>query len=305
VTFSSSAATFAQSGATYSITKSTIAAGGGMSTSATYAVTGTAGQHDAGDPTGATYKLLGGFWTPAPGGSTTTPDPLTPDPSGLGKNRFVSFAAPTPPAAAGGSQTAIRVTLTTLYDGPGCPARGGTLPDLSAFETQVRWLGPPGAYPAEVVPAEPDIIVAGLQCDPHFRDWSAAGLASEFPGAGTSLIHAYGAEVFPCSTYELEVVDISCPDLDSPSCYSAGLTANTAPWGDLVAPYDLVSFLDIGATVNCYKSTPIAGGQNKVRCLLWNNVLNPSQKVNFLDIGAVVNAYKTIPYSQLGPANCP
>jgi len=48
----------------YSIDKSTIAGGGGTSTSGVYSVNGTIGQHDAGGPmTGGNYSLTGGLWS--------------------------------------------------------------------------------------------------------------------------------------------------------------------------------------------------------------------------------------------------
>ncbi len=56
----------AQSGGVYKISRSTIDAGGGLSTGGVYSVHGTIGQHDAAVPmTGGNYSLQPGFWTPS------------------------------------------------------------------------------------------------------------------------------------------------------------------------------------------------------------------------------------------------
>ena len=53
---------FAQSGANYSMTWSTIDGGGGTSTGGMYALSGTIGQPDAGRMSGGGFVLSGGFW---------------------------------------------------------------------------------------------------------------------------------------------------------------------------------------------------------------------------------------------------
>jgi hypothetical protein len=56
----------AQSGGIYKISRSTIDAGGGLSTGGVYSVHGTIGQHDAAVPmTGGSFVLQPGFWTPS------------------------------------------------------------------------------------------------------------------------------------------------------------------------------------------------------------------------------------------------
>ncbi len=66
------AASATSSLAQYSITKFTIAGGGGTGSGGTYVLSGTAGQSDAGTLSGGSYVLLGGFWS---GGSSAASVP--------------------------------------------------------------------------------------------------------------------------------------------------------------------------------------------------------------------------------------
>jgi hypothetical protein len=70
VVFATSITALAQSGGTYTIRRSVIAGGGGLSSGGTLTVHGTVGQHDAEDLGGGTYTLRGGFWHPAAEGGT-------------------------------------------------------------------------------------------------------------------------------------------------------------------------------------------------------------------------------------------
>ncbi len=255
---------------------------------------------------------------------TIPPAPL-PEPSGVVKNRVISFAAPDSTVAAV-SETAIRVTLRRMYIGQnedadnGCPVRTDD-PDLSTFENQTRWLGPPGELSENTVPAMPNFIASQLQCCPHFRDWSEAALAAEFGGdnglegdADVSVMHAFGAEIVPCSTYELQAVDVSCPDLSNDGCFSPALTIDTAKWGDVWEPFDGASqpnFTDIGKVVDKFKGIPYdpgppeSGAPPKVRAMLRENITPLGLKISFTDIGRVVDAWKTIAYPEDGPTACP
>jgi len=51
------------SAASYAVSWSVVAGGGGTSTGGVYHVSGTAGQADAGRQTGGGYSLGGGFWS--------------------------------------------------------------------------------------------------------------------------------------------------------------------------------------------------------------------------------------------------
>jgi hypothetical protein len=232
------------------------------------------------------------------------------------KNRGVSVIVPPPAATAGGAVSrAVRVHLRDLYADvtvdpvAGCPQRFG-LPDISVFEgdTSYRWFGPPIVVSDGTAPPNADYLVAPLQCCPHFRDWSPAGLAAEFGGdMDVGVIHAVGPAVVPCSSYAVQFVDSSCADLDDEQCYTYPTFVRTAKWGDIVPSFNWEgepNFLDIGAIVNCYKSIPMPGGQNKLRCQIKGNELPLGEPVNFIHINAAVQAYKGFPYPDPGPAPC-
>ena len=229
------------------------------------------------------------------------PGPLEPDAGAADRNRAVVFTTPSA-AVAGTVSTAIEVRLDTLYDQTQCPPRT-VGPDLSLFEGEVRWLGPPQRFPDEAVPAAPDFIAAELGCCPHFRDWTDAGLDAEFPGADLSVVHAFGAAVVPCSTYTIRAVDVSCPDLTIDECFSAPIEMQTAEWGDVAEPVGLVSFVDIGSLVNKFKKYPYPAAPRKPGAMLRGNVPPFAEEVGFLDIGLAVNAYKLIAYAEPGPSS--
>lgn len=78
--------TVAQSGGSFTITKSVIAGGGGNSTGGTFVVDGTVGQSAAGTTSsGGTFQVTGGFWggTAAPVSSVSVSGRVT-TPAGLG-----------------------------------------------------------------------------------------------------------------------------------------------------------------------------------------------------------------------------
>lgn len=234
----------------------------------------------------------------------------------LQKSRAVSVVAPAPPAAAGVPvEQAIRVRLKDLYQDVtelpvlGCPERTG-LPDLSAFEgdTSYRWFGEPRVVSDGTVPPSRDYLVAPLQCCPYFRDWTPAGLSADFGvDVDTQVIHAVGPAVVPCSFYEVQFVDSSCADLTDEGCYTYPMFIRTGKWADVIPSFSTAgqpNFLDISAVVNCYKSIPMPGGQNQLRCQLRGNDVSLDDPVNFLQISAAVDGYKSLPYPESGPTAC-
>lgn len=243
-------------------------------------------------------------------------DPLLPDSTGLPSSRAVSIRIP---ASSWGIFRAIRVRLKRLYidstEDPitGCPVRT-TQPDLSAFDGEIRWVGPPHAFPENAVPPQPDFIASELQCCPYFRDWAPDSLIDEFgPDIDAGLIHLYGKEVVPCSVYEVQALDPCCTDLQDESCYTTITTIETSDWGDVWPPQNVVgqpSFIDISKVVDKYKSVafdpgpPVAGAPRKVGAMLHGNVPPLNDSVSFLDINLAVDAYKTIPYKEQGPTSC-
>ena len=300
----------AQSGAIYTITSSTVDSGGGVSTSITYKVSGTIGQHDAGDPTGTTYTILGGFWVPLapPDPLESAANPWSPDPAGVRLNRAGAFKLPVPAAS---QEVTIRVTLVDLYidsdvdPANGCPVRPAGLNDLTLFNGQVRYLGPPTAESDNDLGA-PKFVTAELQSTPFFRDWSPAGLTADLgAGVDTSTIYYYGVEVFPCSVHDVQ------QGTQAGVYSSPALVVKTALWGDIWPPFGDVSFTDIGKMVEAFKHIPFVpgnppdGAPRKMRAMLRENSAPFDSKINFGDIGKVVNAFKTIAYAEDGPTSCP
>lgn len=218
------------------------------------------------------------------------------------------------------------------YDPHGCPARPPSDPDLFRFEGQQRWVGRPEVFPHDTVVGVGAFVAAPLQCCPYFRDWSAEALADDLDDRVCNLapstactvdencltsgsdecvdvdfatLHVYGAEVVPCSTYEMQVAGECCPDLEDERCYSEGLIVSTALFGDIYDPANyLVNFIDVGQTVNAFKGIGPPAGPGKLRALLRGNVPALDSRVSFIDISVEVNAYKTIGYEETGPASC-
>ena len=242
----------------------------------------------------------------------TSESPLA-EPGDVQKNRFLSFKVP---VSIAGQETAIRVKLVDLYvdstEDPvnGCPARTEGN-DLSLFNGKVRYLGPPSAFDDNAA-SMPKFNASELQCNPYYRDWSPTALTTEFgAGVDTSIIYFYGAEVVPCSVYEVQLIDICCAETLDEGCFSDALQVKTALWGDVWAPFGQVDFTDIGKIVDAFKSIPFVegpppgGAPKKAGSVLRGNVPSPGSAINFTDIGRVVNAFKTIAYAEDGPTACP
>lgn len=285
----------AQSGGAYAITKSTIDGGGSSQASGgAYVMSGTVGQPDAGPIAGGAYAMTGGFWSPAQ--SATTPDPITPDPSGLGKTRFISFLLP----VTGTGETAVRVRLASLHHVVP-PYTGGPSVPFTSFEGQVRWVGPPGEY-LESNSSGTLFYSSQLQCTPHYRDWSTVGL-----------LHVTGSAIVPSSIYEVENVAASCMGAEA-SCaaVSAPLSVVTTRWGDVETPYNPPSAStqpdlgDVSALVNKFRSAP--GAPIKARALLVGidgiGTIDIATEFSFIHIAACVDAFRGRPYPH-SVASCP
>ncbi|MCH7840156.1 MAG: thrombospondin type 3 repeat-containing protein, partial [Planctomycetes bacterium] len=256
----------------------------------------------------------------------TIADAVQADPSSIDKSRFVSFEPPTTSSG----DTAIRVRLTSLNNPPvdyptpptdytmwehEDPANPQGLPD------RYRWLGPPDEYSENTEPPMDNFIAAPLQCSPHFRDWSQAGLEQDFgTDADTSVVHVFGGELLPNSRYGLQVVAADCnpANLGLESIYSNELIVRTGHWGDVWSPFAAVestegqpNFTDIGKVVEKFKGIPFDpgpppdGAPITVRALLRSNLPPVDGKINFTDIGKVVDAFKSIAYDEIGPCACP
>lgn len=212
------------------------------------------------------------------------------------KNRFLSVIPSATAATSIAATQAIRVVLSSLHH-PNPPYSGGAVTDFSAFEGEVRWLGPPQSVTDR--PASKGTFWGSqLQCSPHFMDWK--GLAG--------IVQIYGAEVIPSSKYEIQFADDTCADLADPLCYNEAMKVRTSRWGDTTTPYaDYVSsqpnFSDITALVETFKATPSSIGIP--RALLQANVAIPlSAQINFANISLAVGAFQGKPYPYAGPTHC-
>jgi len=231
------------------------------------------------------------------------------------KNRFLSIANPGTP-----DDSAIRVTLASLYV-PGETA-SGTLPNFSCHNGQVRWVGGPSAY-AEDIPGLLEFLAAPLVDEPRYRNWSTSVLALEFPDADPSVIHVYGPEVMPSSSYDVQVIQ-SIPGASGETClrhvegnYSETVTVRTGAWGDVKAPFGLANFVDIGAIVASYKRMPPPDGLPHAQAVIRDRkganvppLRGPTSRdpsgPNFVDIMDAVKAFKRTPYDNEGPrGTCP
>ncbi len=309
----------AQSGGGYEVTWHTIDGGGVMdATGGGYKAGGTIGQHDAGKLTGGTYAVNGGFWF----ATSVAPDPpiTAIAPYDVDKNRFISFGLESAATAAAAGEMAIRVTLVELYhegtpqtlgcDSVRCCAPRGPagLSDLSEFNGEVRWVGPPSLYPETTAGDDDEFAAAQLQCDPYYADWT-----SLLSGMDEAVLNVFGPEIAPCSEYDVQTVTASCAD---ESCYSAALTIQTAKWGDVKLPLHPTTtvqpdFQDIKALTDKFgMSNPELPSSDpppyKAYTSLWQNLLDLNGLVSFLDIKGVADGFQqTTPYEADGPAHCP
>jgi len=221
-------------------------------------------------------------------------DPPLAEPNGVNKPRFISFVVPTDSI---GSETALRVRLTSLHHPTNPPA--GT-PDLSAGEGQYRYVnslaGKGGALVcADSVNFGTTYWCAKLGCQPEYRDWAA-----EVDG---QVLHVTGDAVAPSSIYEVRQIAESCgaaPGADTCSEASASLSVATGLWGDVVgpssgAPDGVVQVLDVSAVVDKVKDLPSAF--REPRLYLKEHHPDPiAGQINVIDIALIVDSLKGFPY---------
>jgi len=243
-------------------------------------------------------RIIVGFLVDQAGVDTCTPpEPVALDPEWPETNRFISF---TPTNT--GQPTAIRVRLVDLYHPDPMPSIG-EMPDFSAFEGEYRWVGAPVELPefAEAGPpfAEPTWMGAMLQCEPYFTEWTSL----------ETMLHVYGAEIMPDSTYEVqEVLEVCAGRLDDESLYSTAVQIDTARWGDVTALYAAPDnpaqpdFIDISAIVAKFVG---AADPTKVETMLRFTVLPVAESIDFRDIAACVESFTATAYPYDGPCACP
>lgn len=239
-------------------------------------------------------------------------DPLPPitDPSGVAKNRCISFSVP-PPSVEWGSLAALRVRLVDLQapdpsNAPCCPPQ-----DFSTYESATcsaagetngcgRWVGKPGTFfESQDDPGINSFKAARVQCTPYYHDWSSEGL-----------IHVFGAEILPSSTYDVAYFAATCTgNEDTCAAVSVPLRINTARWGDITAAFNPPSTtaqpdaIDVAQLVNKMKN--ITGALRKAEAQLQPNLPELNADISTLDIVACVDAIKQIAYPFSGPCPCP
>ncbi len=244
-----------------------------------------------------------------------------PDITGINKPRFVSFSLASATAASGGGASeAIRVRLVSLHH-VNPPYTGGPSIPFTAFEGQVRWVGPPAAY-VESASSGIRFVASKLQCNPYYRDWTTYSSCSSraqlcavdadcLPSGGTCtvpidpLLHVTGSALTPSSVYEIEILsdtcmgtEATCPDFSEP------LEMRTTRWGDVAAPFNppdgsvQPAFSDIGVLVDKFKS--VLGAPIKARALLigvnLQGEIDLTPDFNFTHIAGCVDAFKGLPY---------
>lgn len=215
--------------------------------------------------------------------------PPTRDPADYDKCRFITV--PPPPAG----MRAVRVRLTSLHH-PNPPYTAGAVSDFSAFEGQVRWLGPPVQFIESTANGIP-FKVSTLQCQPYYTDWSTVGL-----------VHVNGREIVPSSSYDVQWITQGCLEAFEGS-FSAALIIPTARWADIEIPFNppdatvQPDLADVAATVNKFRSLPTA--PIKARTLISGDIPDATQDYSFIHIAACVDAFRGEPYPHAGPLACP
>lgn len=209
------------------------------------------------------------------------------------KPRFISFDVSTGPAHA------YRVRLVSLHH-PDPPYTGGTVTDFSAYEGEVRWVGPHTTYAESSADPSP-VHASVVQCTPHYQDWNSLGL-----------LHVTGAEIVPSSVYEVQSIEQGL-NVNIESNYSDPIIIHTGRWGDVAYPYSppvttaQPNALDHAALATKFRSAP--GAMSKPRALLvgtgMSEIPNLTLDVGFADIAASVDAYRGSPYPYAGPQPCP
>lgn len=191
------------------------------------------------------------------------------------KSRYLT--TPVPQASvAGADPVAVRVELVDSALFPGSIG-------------QVRWAG----APSTVADGSNSISIAPLQCEPNVQSWD-----------GATLLHLFGVEVVPESTYESRTATADCIALGTVDCMSDPFVVSTSQWGDAVGPWggpNQPNFADITGMVDKFKD--VASAPSLTRTDLVPDV--PNQVTNFADISAGVEAFKGVSYPFAGPATCP
>ena len=231
------------------------------------------------------------------------PPPPVADPSPA-KTRFISMTIPEvdyPCGFSGSDQLAVRVRLTSLHH-VNPPYNIGASTPFTAFEGQVRWVGPPRQY-FESSSTQSPFFASMLQCMPHYRDWSTLGL-----------LHVTGSAIVPSSTYEVETVGGQCQGNEShSSCQPGGFNVSapvaikTTRWADVAEAYNppdptaQPNIADVASMVNKFRTGLVLPWKARVLIAGPNafgeiTTVTLTTDFNFSHIAYCVDAFRGNPY---------
>lgn len=244
---------------------------------------------------GMCYTIRVAGWNAAAGSGVVdlsyntacAPGPPVPQFDPQDKCRFLSLTIP--PAA--NNQVAIRVELTSLHHVMPPYASGPSIP-FTAFEGEVRWVGPPQSF-IESSADPTDVVISELQCTPHYQQWNTLGL-----------FHITGTEIVPSSMYTAQTLASSCVGNES-GCteVSAPVVKQTTRWSDVEELYNPPSattqpdLADVAALVNKFRNAP--GAHSKAQLLVAGDPfgrINATPDLDFTHISACVDAFRGRPY---------
>ena len=225
------------------------------------------------------------------------------------KTRVVSVSVPSAPTSLPGAQTAIRFWLADLQNPDPPNVATAPPPDFSAFELGpsctdpagcVRWVGKVNTFlESQEDPDQGSFRAARLQCTPYYRDWTTE-----------ALVHVFGAELMPSSTYYVQVVAADCMGSEATcTLVSPFHILMTARYGDITLPFNppytvrQPDALDVVVLVDKFKNIP--GALSKTFAQLQPNVPDLHGDLSALDIVAGVDALKGFAYPFSGPCACP
>lgn len=212
-------------------------------------------------------------------------------------DRVLAFVVPT---AGAGQETALRVTLDSLYH-PGSPIPTDP-PDFTPREAEVRYVnrlrdanGQPITSCLDSSAFQTFYRCATLGCEPEYFDWAGA--------LGGEILHVSGAAIVPDSSYSVSQLPASCAGNElTCSLASSELTVRTARYGD-TNDDGITNVSDVVLVVDRVKDH--FGATPEYRCYV--RVQSPAPQFdapNVTDIVLHVDAIKLAPYSFTIPA-CP
>jgi hypothetical protein len=214
------------------------------------------------------------------------------DPVVVGAGSFDRFVELVLPASSAGTETAFRVTLTSLYQ-PGNPQPINP-PDFSGSEGEVRYLNllrdGNGAVVTDCLSSaafSTTFKCATVSCTPEFADWGTL-----FGGVS---VFVSGNAIIPDSAYTVAHLAPSCVGIEA-SCTATSeeVAVATARFGNANGDA-FTNVNDIVNTVDVVKD--VFGAPWEYQVYVRNPIPSPqSESTNVTDIVAHVDAAKLVPY---------